>query len=551
MKERAEAVLTAGEQQLAERCRQYERQLQAQADQLANFKALIEAQREEIQRLKDTIAVLKGQKGRPKIKPSQLEKGKPGSTQKGGGTGSEQKRAGSAKRAKMAHLTIDQTEIIRPEQVPPGAVFKGYQDYTVQELEIQVHTTRYRCERWQTPDGAYAIGRLPEALRGSHFGPRLRSYILYRYYQQHVTQPLIVEHLGELSIDISVGQVNRILTEGKEAFHEEKEAILRTGLAVAPYVSVDDTEARHRGQNGYCTYIGNEFFTWFASTESKSRRNFLALLRAGHTDYVLNEAAREYMVQQKLPKAQRQLLAEEGTFADQAHWEAHLQRLGIITARHSQIATEGALLGSALSHELPPELVILSDDAGQFSVLCHALCWVHAERTIHKLLPFSAEQREAVETVRGQIWDFYQALKAYKQAPSPHQKVRLEARFDEISTTKTCFQSLNLALKRLHQNKGELLLVLDRPEVPLHNNGSEREIREYVKKRKISASTRSEAGRQVRDTFMSLKKTCRKLGLSFWHYLQDRLIGAQQIPPLPKLIHSAAQDLMTFDKQVR
>lgn len=542
MKEHAESVLTPREQQLAERCRQYEQQVQQQANQLAEFKALIEAQREEIERLKDTIAILKGQKGRPKIKPSGLETAKPGSAQEGGGTGSEQKRAGSAKRAKTAHLTIDQTEIMRPEQVPAGSVFKGYQDYVVQELEIQVQTTRYRCERWQTPDGGEVIGRLPEALRGSHFGPRLRSYILYQSYQQHVTQPLIVEGLRELGIEISVGQVNRLLTEGKEAFHTEKEALLRTGLAVARYVGVDDTAARHRGQNGYCTYIGNEFFTWFASTESKSRRNFLDLLRAGHTDYVLNEAAREYMVRQQLPKAQRQLFADEQTFAEQAQWEAYLQRLGIASARHIQIATEGALLGSALSHELPPALVILSDDAGQFNLLRHALCWVHAERTIHKLLPLSEAQREAVETVRGQIWDFYQALKAYQRAPCPQQKGRLEAGFEDIFTAKTCFQSLNLALQRIHQNKTDLLRVLDRPEVPLHNNGSEREIREYVKKRKISASTRSEAGRKARDTFMSLKKTCRKLGLSFWHYLQDRLTGAQQIPPLPQLIHAAAQE---------
>src|SRR5215475_13001643 len=302
MKEHAESVLTPREQQRAERGRQYEQQVQQQANQLAEFKALIEAQREEIERLKDTIALLKGQKGRPKIKPSQLETAKPGSAQEGGRTGSEQKRAGSAKRAKTAHLTIDQTEIIRPAQVPPGSVFKGYQDYVVQELEIRVHTTRYRCERWQAPDGESVIGRLPAALQGSHFGPRLRSYILYQYYHQHVTQPLIVEQVRELGIDISVGPVKRILTEGKDAFHVEKEAIVRTGLAVAPYVRVDDTAARQRGQNGVCTYIGNEFFTWFASPESKSRRNFLDLLRAGHTDYVLNEAAREDLVRQKLPK---------------------------------------------------------------------------------------------------------------------------------------------------------------------------------------------------------------------------------------------------------
>ena len=541
MKDWAATEPTLGEQQLSERCRQYEQQLQEQANQLAAFTALLAAQREEIQRLKDTIAILKGEKGRPPIKPSRLEPGKTDTAPGGGATGSEQKRAGSEKRAKTPHLKIDQTEIMRVEHVPVGAVFKGYQDYVIQELEVGVSTTRYRCERWQAPDGGTVVGRLPEAVRGSHFGPTLRSYILYQYYQQHVTQPLIANYLQEVGVEISVGQVNRMLTENKAIFHEEKEAILRTGLAVSRYVNVDDTEARHQGENGYCTHIGNEFFAWFASTESKSRVNFLHLLRAGHTDYVLNEVAWEYMARQQLPKAQLQLLAGEQTFAEQIHWEAHLATVGITTARHVQIATEGALLGSVLSHEIAPDLVILSDDAGQFNVLRHALCWVHAERTIHKLLPFSAEQREAVETVRGQIWELYQDLKAYQQAPCPQQKGQLAGWFEAICTAKTCFQTLNLALKRLHQNKTELLLVLDRPEVPLHNNGSEREIRDYVKKRKISASTRSELGRSARDTFISLKKTCRKLGLSFWSYLQDRLTRAQQIPPLPQLIRAAAQ----------
>lgn len=541
MKDRAATEPTLGEQQLSERCRQYEQQLQEQANQLAAFTALLAAQREEIQRLKDTIAILKGEKGRPLIKPSRLEPGKTDTALGGGATGSEQKRAGSEKRAKTPHLKIDQTEIMRVEHVPVGAVFKGYQDYVLQELEVGGSTTRYRCERWQAPDGRTVVGRLPEAVRGRHFGPTLRSYILYQYYQQHVTQPLIANYLQEVGVEISVGQVNRMLTENKAIFHEEKEAILRTGLAVSRYVNVDDTEARHPGENGDCTHIGNEFFAWFASTESKSRVNFLHLLRAGHTDYVLNEVAWEYMARQQLPKAQLQLLAGEQTFAEQIHWEAHLATLGITTARHVQIATEGVLLGSVLSHEIAPDLVILSDDAGQFNVLRHALCWGHAERTIHKLLPFSAEQREAVETVRGQIWELYQDLKAYQQAPCPQQKGQLAGRFAAIFTAKTCFQTLNLALKRLYQNKTELLLGLDRPEVPLHNNGSEREIRDYVKKRKISASTRSELGRSARDTFISLKKTCRKLGLSFWSYLQDRLTRAQQIPPLPQLIRAAAQ----------
>jgi len=94
---------------------------------------------------------------------------------------------------------------------------------------------------------------------------------------------------------------------------------------------------------------------------------------------------------------------------------------------------------------------------------------------------------------------------------------------------------MNLALKRLHQNKKELLLVLKHPEIPLHNNLSESDIREYVKKRKISGSTRSTAGRRARDTFTSLKKTCRKLGISFWQYLLDRNRRSGTIPKLSQI----------------
>jgi hypothetical protein len=148
--------------------------------------------------------------------------------------------------------------------------------------------------------------------------------------------------------------------------------------------------------------------------------------------------------------------------------------------------------------------------------------------------------REAQATVRSQIWQFYQDLKAFKCTPSDAQKRVLARRFNDIFTQKTCFQTLNLALKRLHANKTELLRVLERPAIPLHNNLSENDIRDYVKKRKISATTRSEAGRAARDTFLSLKKTCQKLGISFWHYLQDRLARQNHLPPLPLLIRTAA-----------
>src|SRR5215510_6091958 len=496
---------------------------------------------ETVAQLKDEIAILKGEKPRAKIKPSTLNKDTP----EGEGPSRRRQRrergAGHGKQSK--ELEIHETQILQPEYLPAGSVFKGYEDYLVQGLRIRLHNIKYRRARYQTLAGETLLGELPVAVRGSHFDPALRSYILLQYYQQHVSQPLILKQLEAFGVQISSGHLNRILTEGHEPFHAEKAEVLRVGLAVSSYINVDDTAARHQGHNGYCTHIGNELFTWFASTESKSRMNFLELLRAGQTDYVIDATARAYMHHQQLPKAQLRLFAEDCAVVNQAAWAAHLRHLGITTERHVRIATEGALVASLTRHGVSPELVILSDDAGQFQVMgfLNALCWIHAERTIHALLPFSEAKRAAQAAVRDQIWHFYQDLKEFKSTPGEEQKLGLENRFEAIFTQKTCFQTLNLALKRLQANKPALLRVLERPEIPLHNNLSENDIRDYVKKRKISATTQSDAGRAARDTFLSLKKTCQKLGLSFWHYLQDRLTRKNHLPPLPLLINTTAQ----------
>lgn len=496
---------------------------------------------ETVAQLKDEIAILKGEKARPQIKPSTLNKDQ--QEDEGQSRGKKHKDTGAGKGKKPKELEIHETQILHPESIAEGSVFKGYEDYIVQGLRITLHNTKYRRARYQTPGGENIVGELPASVRGSHFDSELRSYIVLQYYPQHVSQQLILKQLWEFGVQISAGQLNRLITEGHEPFHKEKAEILRVGLEVASYINVDDTAARHQGQNGYCTHIGNELFAWFASTESKSRINFLELLRAGHTDYVIDAQAREYMTHQKLPKAQLSLFWQDRAFTDKACWEAQLRELGLATERHIRIATEGALVASILSHGVSPELVILSDDAGQFNVagFLNALCWIHAERTIHTLLPFSEANREAQQAVRDQIWKFYQDLKQFKLAPSEEKRLALEKRFEAIFTQKRCFQTLNLALKRIHENKKELLLVLERPEIPLHNNLSENDIRDYVKKRKISPTTRSEAGRAARDTFLSLKKTCHKLGISFWHYLQDRLARKNYLPPLPLLIRTAAQ----------
>jgi hypothetical protein len=515
-----------------------------QQEQITQQQERIHLLLEQVQALKDEIARLKGNNPKPKIQPSKLEKDR---GKKKGKRRKKGKRPGSAKRNKTAQLQIHETVEVPPEHVPEGSRFKGYEDYTVQDIKFCSHNTIYRLERWETPEGETLVGKLPDDVSVGHFGVTLICFILYQYYHAHVTQPLILEQLWEVGVDISSGQLSRIITEGKERFHAEKDEILRVGLQVSPYIHVDDTGARHDGSNGYATHIGNELFAWFQSTDSKSRINFLELLRGSHTDYVVNEEALAYMQAQKLPKAPLAQLAtlDERCFETKHQWHALLVELGIRDARHVRIATEGALLGSVLEHGLKPDLVVVSDDAGQFDLILilHALCWIHAERTINKLVGFNDDQREALEQIRTRIWDFYDDLKAYKETPSDKRKAELQAQFDDIFTAKTCFATLNAALLRLHKNKSELLLVLDYPEIPLHNNLSERDIREYVKKRKISGSTRSERGRRCRDTFASLKKTCRKLGVSFWSYLKDRISGQNSVSFLPDLIRQQAEVL--------
>ena len=495
--------------------------------------------REENQALRDEVARLKGQKGKPSIGPSRLTRKE------------RRKHRGGRLPGNGMPRRIERTEIVKAQGVPAGSRFKGYADFDVQELHIKTETVRYRLEKWQTSEGKLLTAKLPleTGAQGGHFGASLRRFVVYQYYHALVTEPLLLEQLRELGVRISSGQLHRLIVEGKEQFHAEKDEILGVGLRVSGHIHVDDTGARHQGKNGVCTHIGNEWFAWFESTASKSRRNFLKLLRSGHGDFVINDVALAYMAAQKLPKVlqtriKTELLtasAGELMLADDALFQAALQRLGIRGERHVRIVTEGALLASVLSHGVNPKLCIISDDAGQFDVLLHALCWIHAERVLARLVGFNDDQRAALEQVRTNVWELYRDLKQYKITPTVEAKAALTKRFDALCATRTCFTSLNLALERMGRNKSELLLVLERPDIPLHNNLSEGDIREQVKRRKISGGTRSEDGRRGRDTFASLKKTCRKLGVSFWSYLGNRLCAQGRIPTLASLIEARAQ----------
>jgi len=530
---------------------------------VSELKRLVESLLVEVARLKETVAAqrdeiarLKKLKGPPRLPPGPGPSGMEQATERRAaelGTRDQPARPRRKRGAKTAKLAIHEERVIRAAGVPQGARFKGYQSFVVQDLTLQPRVIRLRRERWLCPDGRTLIAPLPPEIDG-HFGPALRRFVLMQHHQGQVTMPRLVTLLQAIGIKISKRQVVRLLIAGprRERFLKEAQMVLRAGLQTARWITVDDTGARHKAENGVCTQIGDARFTYFTTTASKSRLNFLELLRAGagYGDYVVNAAALEYMRRRALPAHAIARLAEHPRkcFATARAWRRHLQRLGITRLKHSlepvRLASEGAVWGSIIAHDLLPDTIIVSDEAGQFDLGCHhALCWVHAERLVHKLDTFTAAQYTLQQRVRGRIWWFYADLKAYCRDPTSARRTALRRRFDRIFRQRTGFATLDRVLARLQAKKADLLQVLDRPEIPLHTNGSENDIRCHVTKRKVSGGTRTDAGRDCRDAFLGLMKTCAKLGISFWSYLGDRLGIPDSYPVeyLPDCVRAAAK----------
>jgi hypothetical protein len=490
--------------------------------------------------LREEIARLKGLPAKPRLKPSGMAK--------------TTERAEVKRRRKQKHRgpkklreNVTETRVVEVA-VPAGARFKGYQDFFVQELSIVRRVIRLRRVRWQLADGTLVVAPLPAGLAG-HFGPELRRFVLAQYHQGQTTVERLLALLRDLGIEISKRQLVRLLTAGKQDFAAEADAVLAAGLATAAWVTVDDTGARHAGCNQTCTQVGDNRFAWFATRPSKSRLNFLELLQAGTPGWRIDDAALGYMRTRGLAVGLVEALRRRGetTFCDHGAWVEHAAGCGIRQTNGGavdplRIATEGALWGALAARGLLHDTVIVSDGAGQFAVGNHARCWVHAERLIHALDTFNDRQLAAKERIRQRLWWLYADLRAWQRNPLPARARALAARFDTLFTTRTGFVTLDRLLARIHAVRDDLLKVLRHPGIPLHTNGSENDIRAVVTRRRISGGTHSDDGRRARDAMLALMKTCRKLGISFWQYLGDRLgvEGAPQVLPLAEIVRRAA-----------
>jgi hypothetical protein len=496
-------------------------------------------QRVENQALKDETARLKHLPPRPPLKPSGMEKAtdRPDDRAEGEMGEASKRRRGPG----VSKLSIDRTVTLTVKP-PAGSRHKGYEEIIVQDLMLKAETTLYRRERWRTPGGDILTAPLDAGNVGG-CGPHLHRLVLMLHFQGQMPCERIVELLTGLGLAISKRQVVRLLTAKLDRFRAEDEAVLRAGLIGAPFVTVDDTGARHAGKGCFTTHIGSDRFAAFRTGPGKSRLAFLSRLLGGAARYVINAAAIAYMRAGNLPRDVIDRLAGHAMrgFGSHEEWTSHLRTLGLadlrVTPDPVRVASEAALWGAIEAEGLLGGAVIVSDDAGQFRVGEHALCWVHAERLIHKLIPANDKQRSAIEVARRMVWWFYRQLKDFKLDPNPRRAAELSARFDRIFKRRTGYATLDRLLKRLLGRKDELLRVLDRPDIPLNTNASENDIRAFVTKRKISGGTVSETGRQARDAMLGLAKTCKKLKIPFFDYLGARLdISDRHIPNLASLV---------------
>ena len=536
--------------------------IERQSTQIERQSIQIEKLTQENEQLHAEIRHLKKQKGKPKIRPNTPDQNDCDDTtpdtddsdannqNRNNSSPPKNKRPSSQEPGETAAppLIADKDDVCSIDNPGEDWRFKCYIDFHHTELELHFVTTRYRREHYQTPEGN-VTAPLPAHVKG-RFGDNLKAHLLDFYHSCSTTQPLLLAWLHDHNCSISEGSLNKILTEGHDAFHQEKEQLLEAGLACSSYIQADDTGARHQGQNGYCLFVGNPYFSYFLSSESKSRINFLNCLLGQKPLYVLNTTATQYMRQVKMSAKWVDVLAssDEQVFTSKKDWDCYLDSLGCKAIQQRRWATEGALKAALMRQHQLEHMIVHSDGARQFdTVFEHGLCWYHAGRPLDKLIPANDLERAARDWMQDQYWRLYDDIKAYQKSPTEEDKHKLYKAFDQWIATRTLYPDLQKVLGQLKVVREELLLVLEYPWLPLHNNLSERQIREYVKRRKVSGGTRSELGRKCRDTFASLKKTCKQHGISFARYLKDRLSGNNLIPRLADLILEASgnQNLST------
>lgn len=486
--------------------------IQTLFEQLQSTQEQLTKAHEKIKTLEDEISKLRKTPKRPKFRTNKMQPRD--RKKKQDNPPDPMPPAGSASFAKKKISEV----IIKLENKPENLRFKGYQTFGVQEIDIIVSETTYKLEVWETLTGEILRAKIPEELKGKHFGPILRAFTT-NLYAQGVTQPAIHELLRDFGIDLSSGQVNNILLNEGEGYSVISEQILSAGLEEAPYIRADDTGDKHQHKNGYCTHIGGQHFAYYTTYFSKSRENFLKILLQGKESYCINDAMIWHLFQCGIEDDILNLFEDcKGKiYHSKTGINRLLNKLGLRAKKIREQCAEAGLVGFISSTILKPEQVFLSDRAGQFALFNHAACWVHMERPLRKIICTSEQAEQELKHVRDSIWTLYKALKT--TTVTLEGKETVHQLYDDLVKIKTISPEINTVVANFSVYRDEMLKALDHPGLPLHNNDSERDIRPVAKRRNISGSTKSDLGRKFRDGLMTIKQTCFRVGYNFWEFL--------------------------------
>jgi len=528
-----------------ERARQLVQQL---LNVLEDVMADLRAAQAENQRLRDELNRLKGEQGAPAIKANT-----PQPPPKDHSSEQERRQPKTwSKDRKTDRIALDREQVVQvePTYLPPDAVFKGYEDVVVQDVIFRTDNVLFHKEKFYSPSQHQTyLASLPPGYRGQ-FGPGLKSLALVFYFGAQMSEPKVAELLRSVGVQISDGQVSNLLIKDQTAFHGEKAALYQAGLASSPWQHLDDTSTRVNGQNGYCHIVCNPLYTAYFTTAAKDRLTIIDVL-TNHRPrrFLVNAEALSFMETCGLSALRRQQMEQlpSGTIMEEATMQAlleeHLPGLG--PQQRKWILDAMAVAAYHADVEFPVVRLLVCDDAPQFTLVTEelALCWVHEGRHYKKLMPAIPYHQALLEAFVQRFWTYYDQLLAYQEQPTPEEAARLAGEFETLFATVTGYRALDERITKTRVKKSCLLMVLVHPEIPLHNNPAELGARARVRKRDVSFGPRTCEGAKAWDTFMTLAETATKLGVSFYHYIHDRVSGIYQIPALAKIIEERAKTL--------
>jgi hypothetical protein len=504
--------------------------------------------RDENQRLRDELNRLKGEQGKPKVKANTPKVPAPDYS-------SERERQAPRERGnrgKRAPIAVDreQTLTVDPATLPPDAEFKGYEEVVVQDVVVRTDNVRFRKEKFYSATaGTTYLAALPAGYHGE-FGPGIHALVLIFYFACQMTEPKIHAWFQQVGVQISTGEISNLVIKDHAPFHLEKDAVYAAGLRSSPWQHIDDTATRVNGQTYHCHIVDNPLHTTYLTLPAKDRLSVIDVLRNGQPRVIryntdaetwLEAVGVSAVTRRKLTCLPREQDLDEAALTHLL--DTHLPHLGSQTRKWVLDALAVAAYQAQL--EWPVIQALVCDGALQFTWITDEVagCWVHEGRHYKKLVPSVPLHQQALDRFLTDFWTVYAELVAYRQQPTAAERARLDAHFDVLCARETGYWALDERIRRTWAKKACLLLVLEHPELPLHNNPAELGARQRVRKRAISFGPRTAAGTQAWDTFQSLGATARKLGVNFLHYLHDRIAGVNQIPDLAALIDERAQEL--------